>query len=221
MGVLSLEGLPADATEKLLAWVPIETLLIASSASRSLREGISRSELLWSGLYDQKWPADYLPVPLQPPQGGTAMERFIHRSTAQSTELSLSCEAAGFTGYTVDQYNGNKTPASAFVRLRQSGDLEGIVSSGEGTIHNSPTHGVWAGKWTSCDEGWRLAWSEVLPTNRGSFVYEGVLLDDGTGVLRGTFHWSLMPRKGGSFVFTCARLPAHFQSAKLRIVEKA
>lgn len=112
------------------------------------------------------------------------------------------------------------------------GELEGIVTTGQGTIHNNPANGIWCGTWAPvhtdletvpeaededadseqhtapaiCPE-WQLTWKEQLPSNRGHFLYQGVLRDDGTDTVRGSFSWSIMPRKGGQFEFTLARLP--------------
>eukprot|EP00658_Telonema_sp_P-2_P059523 TRINITY_DN4851_c0_g3_i2.p1 TRINITY_DN4851_c0_g3~~TRINITY_DN4851_c0_g3_i2.p1 ORF type:complete len:107 (+),score=21.75 TRINITY_DN4851_c0_g3_i2:92-412(+) len=72
--------------------------------------------------------------------------------------------------------------------------------------------GLWYGTWRAENGCWWLEWSEKLSNNRGQFMYQGKLLDG--GMLRGTFYWSMIPRKSGTFEFNLARLQPGYYPIK-------
>ena len=105
------------------------------------------------------------------------------------------------TGHTQDISNGNVTPAVATIDVTHL-FFEGNVATQKGSIHNNPCCGKWRKGFFGASQGsWEMSFEEVLPTNKGYFVYRGALNREGTKIV-GTFSWSVFPSSPrGSFTF--------------------
>ena len=101
--------------------------------------------------------------------------------------------------------NGNKTPCSAIVSVKGY-FFQGTVNIEKGTIHNNKCEGKWQKGYFGAEKGqWTMSMQEVLPTNKGFFVYQGTLDQSGT-VVKGTFTWSCFPQKvRGCFTFSLVK----------------
>jgi hypothetical protein len=179
---------------------------------------------IWSHHLNASFPQPSLvalkPLKHETPSGETRLHRFLQRLTASRHELQTVDGSYTFKGYTKDHHANasgehrgehNITNATASITISNrfffAGSVEtsdGSLRNKDGSFRNKSTTGTWEKGFFGGDKSSPLffvQFQERLPTNRGFFIYDGIL--DATGTeIRGTVSWSFFPKKtAGEFCF--------------------
>ena len=177
------------------------TSLIVTTRTQHLKE----DQIIWAYHINQRFPTPSFlclkaPSSLQP-----GLRHYRQRVNATRRQLSVASGTYKLVGFTQDTGNGNKTPCSAIVSVTGY-FFQGTVNIEKGTIHNNKCEGKWQKGYFGAEKGqWTMSMQEVLPTNKGFFVYQGTLDQSGT-VVKGTFTWSCFPQKvRGCFTFSVVK----------------
>eukprot|EP00931_Biecheleriopsis_adriatica_P045485 TRINITY_DN26052_c0_g1_i1.p1 TRINITY_DN26052_c0_g1~~TRINITY_DN26052_c0_g1_i1.p1 ORF type:complete len:283 (+),score=57.49 TRINITY_DN26052_c0_g1_i1:50-898(+) len=222
---VGLPELPGELLQgRVLLLLDGPSLASAAGTCRQLRREGAREEL-WEAVYDLCWPAWTLLKAPEDEELRSARLRFARRWSHTLT-LQVAPGVRALTGTVWDDFDGNATPVMADVGM-QSGHFGAHVSSGQGSLHNTPTTGVWIGTYGTktamenvsrygaaesnnlgVPETFYIEWEEAQHSSRSLWVYRGVIGDEGRR-LSGTFHLKIMPRKKGTFEFTaCPQTPS-------------
>jgi hypothetical protein len=197
-----LQTLPQDLIRLLCGayLTPHEATYLAFASQRLLWCRIIFDKTIWSLLFQRRFPQPSL---LQLKEtSAPSLERFRHRLTATRRALRMVAGEYLLCGETCDAGSGNVTPATSNLTL-SSYSFHADVHISKGTLHNKECMGVWQrGFFGAARNEWTVSFEEILPTNAGKFVYEGILEKETGTILKGTFYWSVMPKRVcGTFRF--------------------
>jgi hypothetical protein len=174
---------------------------------------LSNDTIIWRHHEDRRYPVPSFITLKQAPTTTPSLRRYHTRLTAKRRQLAISSGNFTLLGWTRDSHvdplrkTQNLTRCTATITVTEYG-FQGEVQTEAGTIHNHPTSGIWSkGFFGGVKQEFCMSWQERLPTNKGFFLYAGVLEEDGRAV-KGTFTWSVMPKRvAGQFYFSLDLAP--------------
>ena len=201
----TLINLPLDLLRHLCQFLTPKNVANLALASNPTWSSIHEDLSIWSMLYARCFPSpSLLQLKEESPPLLPSLKRYQRRLLATRRDLQLVPGAFTIVGHSCDAGSGNITPVRALIEV--SGYFfQASAEISNGTIHNNACKGRWQKGFFGAEKGqWKMSFEEVLPTNRGKFIYQGTLAKDtSTGRhVTGTFSWSLFPsRVGGTFSF--------------------
>ena len=225
-----MDSLPHELVRACLSFLRTPSDLVAASrVSRQLNiEG--SSDVLWTALYDEKWPQWTL---LKAQQAASSMREIYRRRSTGELELTFSPDVVVLQGTAKDNFDGNETPLNALMclappsRLSTALEITGMllaqVNFGAGSLHNEPAVKCWLGHVRLEAFQVSLRWREHSSTF-GHWIYDGTITPDGREI-SGDFYLSILPRKRGRFLLrvcdpathvgdSAGGMPTHNQLAK-------
>jgi hypothetical protein len=172
---------------------------------------LTNDTIIWRHHEDRRYPVPSFITLKQAPTTTPSLRRYHTRLTAKRRQLAISSGTFTLFGWTRDSHVDplqkiqNLTRCTATITVTEYG-FKGEVQTEAGTIHNHPTSGIWSkGFFGGAKQEFCMSWQERLPTNKGFFLYAGVLEEDGRAV-KGSFTWSVLPKRvAGEFYFSLMR----------------
>jgi hypothetical protein len=200
--MVMISSLPLDLMRNICFY--LTSANVANYTTTTTHNQLQGDRILWQKLYMDHFPSHSilsLKVDLNKQHKLYNLASYRKRLMAKRRELSIVSGTYHLKGHTQDSGNGNITPVTANITVNGF-FFHGNVIIGKGTIHNNNCRGFWRNGYFGAEKGaWKMSFEEILPTNKGYFIYNGTL--DFTGnVITGTFGWSMFPKRNrGTFHF--------------------